>query len=835
MHTGTPHFRLRSFGRVALLDDSERQDRSLATRPRKLAVLTWLALRPHARASRDRIIGTFWAERDEERARNSLSDAVSHLRRVLGRDAIQTVGNDVAIALDRITIDANQLAAAAAAGDHERVVAIYEGPFLDGFYIADAPEFCDWRDRERARFAGLFAKSAAVRCATLATAGEWEECRRLAERWVDAEPASADAALALLSAVAAPGTHAARAEVIRVYGMLMRRLENDVGIPAAPAVTAFVHQIEQELAATPVLDLRPAAIDAAPVEGVVRRSKRLSPRTRWMASVGAAALGVALITFAFVNRASRAALPRRVVVAPFENRTGDSTFAPLGRVAADWISRGLADTRQIDVVDPLSTTPGDFSNPRMVARRTGAAFVVVGTYAQQGDSLAVDARLIDASSGRVVRAIVPASASKATPLIAVSIIRQRVAGAIAAEVDPLLRSLVHEATQPPTYEAYLAWVEGLDRFSHRFYQAAVPFLLRAAALDSNFVAPKIWAAAALGNAGDYARCDSILRSVAPLRDRFAPLDRGLADYWTATLRGDFAGRYVAGHEMLALAPNSDLALYAAGRNAIEVNRPVEAIEVLKRIHPDESGVPWDVYGTKLPLALHLASRHREELAETERRLSRQPTSVRALEERANALAALGRFHLVEQTIDEILALPEDSSRVTGTMLFGIGEELATHDHPAEAKVVFGRIVAWIAQQPADVASDRSMRAVLAASLLELGNDAAADSVLAGLLAERPSAVAYLSEHGLIAARRHDRTEAERMSRALATLHEPYLNGANTFGRARIAIVLGERDAAVRLARQARAEGLSIMRLHSTAEMRLLRGYAPFDALTKPMG
>lgn len=49
------------------------------------------ALRPERRATRERIVGVFWGDRDEERARNSLADAVSHLRRVLGRESIHVV------------------------------------------------------------------------------------------------------------------------------------------------------------------------------------------------------------------------------------------------------------------------------------------------------------------------------------------------------------------------------------------------------------------------------------------------------------------------------------------------------------------------------------------------------------------------------------------------------------------------------------------------------------------------------------------------------------------------------------------------------------------------
>src|SRR5438445_237224 len=90
-------FQLRTFGRLVLADGSGQEDRSLSTRPRKLALLAWLALRQGRRATRDRLTGVFWADREDERARNSLSDALSHLRRVLGRDAIRTPVGEVVI------------------------------------------------------------------------------------------------------------------------------------------------------------------------------------------------------------------------------------------------------------------------------------------------------------------------------------------------------------------------------------------------------------------------------------------------------------------------------------------------------------------------------------------------------------------------------------------------------------------------------------------------------------------------------------------------------------------------------------------------------------------
>src|ERR671939_1649306 len=93
------NFRLITLGRIALVDLRGEEDATLSKRRLKLALLVVLALarRP---LSRDALVEMFWGEQDEERARHSLSDALSHLRRVLGRDAVTMHHADVALADD---------------------------------------------------------------------------------------------------------------------------------------------------------------------------------------------------------------------------------------------------------------------------------------------------------------------------------------------------------------------------------------------------------------------------------------------------------------------------------------------------------------------------------------------------------------------------------------------------------------------------------------------------------------------------------------------------------------------------------------------------------------
>ncbi|MEN9818162.1 MAG: hypothetical protein RLZ32_2042, partial [Gemmatimonadota bacterium] len=92
-----PPFRLRTLGSLQLTAPDGSREPSLATRRRKLALLTLLAVRGRP-LSRDRLVNLFWGDHPEERARHSLSDALSHLRRVLGPDAITARQAEVGLA-----------------------------------------------------------------------------------------------------------------------------------------------------------------------------------------------------------------------------------------------------------------------------------------------------------------------------------------------------------------------------------------------------------------------------------------------------------------------------------------------------------------------------------------------------------------------------------------------------------------------------------------------------------------------------------------------------------------------------------------------------------------
>lgn len=255
-------FRLVTLGRLTLLGPAGEEDASLARRRFKLAVLAVLAMarRPVAR---DALLGMFWAEQDEARARHSLSNALSSLRRSLGQRAITTRDTGVALAPDlELDVDALELAEAVEGRDFGRAIELYGGPFLEGVHVDDSVAFEQWVSRERRRLESLFVQACAQQCALLARARRWPECQEVAARWLDTEPLSSDAAIYLLNAIKAPATRAALARALEAYESLRIRLVREFELGPDGSVRELAERIREQLTALPPEPSEPTGIPA---------------------------------------------------------------------------------------------------------------------------------------------------------------------------------------------------------------------------------------------------------------------------------------------------------------------------------------------------------------------------------------------------------------------------------------------------------------------------------------------------------------------------------------------------------------------------------------------
>jgi DNA-binding SARP family transcriptional activator/TolB-like protein len=381
-----PRYRLVTLGRLTLLSPDGREDALLGTRRRKLAVLAYLGLRGRP-VTRDHLTALFWGGKEDARARNSLSDAISHLRRVIGRDVIITRGEEVALGESAaVDIDATDFRSAVDVQQWGRAVALYAGPFLEGVHIEDAADFEHWRAAEDQRLRRLFAKACAAHTLVLAEAANWEDCAELAARWLDAEPTCAEAALCRMNALSAPATKEAIASALADYERLRALLGEELGVGLDPEVEKLAASLREALPPISApLAAPPAAEASLPVATEIVASRRDSRRSvRWRRTAIVAALLVASVTLVGalgngVHRSSESAQPI-VVILPFENlgAPGDAYFA---EGLTQEVRARLANLQGLRVIGGSGTqrfAPSS-KRPRDIARELGATHLLTGS------------------------------------------------------------------------------------------------------------------------------------------------------------------------------------------------------------------------------------------------------------------------------------------------------------------------------------------------------------------------------------------------------------------------------------------------------------------------
>src|SRR3989442_15029398 len=133
----------RLLGALHLTDAEGREVQSLLTRPRRLALLAYLAAAtPKRLHRRDSLLALFWPELDQEHARAALRQALHVVREALGADVIVTRGDEeVGLDLERIWCDVVAFDRAVTAGRARGGLGRYRGDPPHGVFIPAARGF----------------------------------------------------------------------------------------------------------------------------------------------------------------------------------------------------------------------------------------------------------------------------------------------------------------------------------------------------------------------------------------------------------------------------------------------------------------------------------------------------------------------------------------------------------------------------------------------------------------------------------------------------------------------------------------------------------------------
>lgn len=147
--------RLRTLGGLQLRDARGR-DYCGQLQPKRLALLVYLAHTPRRFHRRDSLLALFWPEADSTDARNTLRQALYAMRQTLAKGVLAGRGYEEIAVTDLLWSDVVAFESALGAGQVERAVGLYRGPFLEGFHAQNVGrEFEDWLDGERVRLRNL--------------------------------------------------------------------------------------------------------------------------------------------------------------------------------------------------------------------------------------------------------------------------------------------------------------------------------------------------------------------------------------------------------------------------------------------------------------------------------------------------------------------------------------------------------------------------------------------------------------------------------------------------------------------------------------------------------
>ena len=494
----------------ASVDGSDGPIAARGARGRRLALLAVLAAARGRAVSRDKLVALFWPETDAERVRPLLSDSLYMVRSALGDDALVTSGDDIRLNADRISSDLESFQRLLDEGALAEAVAVYAGPFLDGFHVSDAPDFERWVDGERERLAARYGDALDA----LAQAGERSGNSTDAVAWLRRlaahDPYAGRTAARLMHALDRSGNRAAALQHARVHAALLR---DEFGADPDPEVATLADRLKADPAAAPV-STAPAVSERSsaaaqlafePANQPTLPSRRLPNAGRpvrlvaSLALIAAAVAGIALWRAAG-NRltgdasdssAARSAsrVPRRsVAVLPFDDvgAGGDNAYFTDGLTEEVIGALSRVDGLRVAARSSSFALRDAKLDARVIGDTLRVATLLEGSVRREGDRVRVSAQLVDASNGYQLW-----SRSYDRKVRDVIALQNEIAGEI---VSALALQLVppagpRDTTAPPNEEAYDLYLRGIfarNKLTGEELRKAMDYFDRAIRLDSAF-------------------------------------------------------------------------------------------------------------------------------------------------------------------------------------------------------------------------------------------------------------------------------------------------------------------------------------------------------------
>lgn len=430
-------------------------------RRQRLSLLAYLGMAGQDGVSRDRVVGLFWPDSPDARARHALSNDLYALRAGLGESAILSFGDDLRLDPGVVDVDARAFEAAVDDESLAHAASLYGGPFMDGVRLKSG-ELERWVDGERRRLSTLYSSAlerlaiADMETASWTTAAEWWR------RAVVNQPLNSRATMGLMRALASCGDLAGALRHARVHAQL---LHTELGVEPDEAVETLADDLRAGKQATV----------AHAIVKEVATGETDEDRGAPQAQVSEGA----------IDRQS-------IAVLPFANLSADPDQDYLAEGIAEEVIHHLTQIADLRVAARTSTFAyrNVAEDIRQIGSTLGVAHVLEGSIRVAGGRVRATAQLIDATTG-----FREWSERFDCLLHDVLEIQDTVAAAIAERVSGVAATPARSSEpEPQAYQALLRGRHALARLTDENVTRAVEAFERCVELDGGYAAG--WAALA---------------------------------------------------------------------------------------------------------------------------------------------------------------------------------------------------------------------------------------------------------------------------------------------------------------------------------------------------
>jgi tetratricopeptide (TPR) repeat protein len=623
-----------------------------------------------------------------------------------------------------------------------------------------------------------------------------------------------------------PPLRSVRSTVPRALERVIERALAKVPADRFPSADAFAAALQQ-------------AGTSSDRTAVLSPQRRRMPRRVWvLIALGAAtAAGVVVASRGF--RPAPLYVPGRVVVAPLENQTGDSTLDQLTRrlvtalpdaIAREGVGDPVPAATVRDLLARAKGSPGEVAD--RLARETRAGLELRGVCTRSGavgatcqvDVLRMPAKTLRMSVSLSGDPAVPAFGAGLTERVLVALLLQQKYGdQVKWQGEYITPSLAAARTwvakQPGWRGDNTAAAGEVARLDTAWATAAAR-----ATEDSS-------QAAAETTMVRLARRPGLLQGEREGVGFYLELRRGDWDYAFELANGRFAVNPVWWRVQLLFV-------------SLITGRPHRLVEVSRE--PEPTSMPaYHLRG----YALHQLGRYREQL-QVAREIARSwpAEEVSSRTHEVMALAALGLVDSLRVRLSRWEGSPEPKGDWVGTRAVIAGQELMAHGHEREGREMLAGTLPFYrrlrANGEAGGAASWGASWGEVAVLQATGNLGDARRLVQAAFrasTDVSDSVDGLGALGGLAADQGRRAEAFRYDRLLAAVNRrtdasPALAGLVAFTRAQLAARLGDKQGAVRLLEQARRKGHSEaahFTVHRDPAFASLRDYPPFQRFLAP--